>query len=216
MPAALPDLQKIQYQLQHVFRCFQLREIPPPAKQHSGRFPKAALRFPGLRIEFDVDTGLSNLSTGDVDIAIRLAKPKSETLIGRRLTTIPLGLFRAQDYSLADKSEYPDLSGEQLLWLDHTLGPIPENIWLRDHGREDRSIVRSTSLRALEKACIAGLGIAPLPVYRGKELGLQVVPEPELPARQPWIVFHRDNRNNRRIRSVRNWIAACFKKEVGL
>ncbi|MCI5047036.1 MAG: LysR family transcriptional regulator [Aquisalinus sp.] len=171
---------------------------------------------PGLRIEFDVDTGLSNLSTGDVDIAIRLTKPKSETLIGRRLTTIPLGLFRAQDYSLADKSDYPDLSGEQLLWLDHTLGPIPENIWLRDHGLEDRAIVRSTSLRALEKACIAGLGIAPLPVYRGKELGLEVVPGPDLPARQPWIVFHRDNRNNKRIRSVRNWIADCFKKEVGL
>ncbi|MCI5044832.1 MAG: LysR family transcriptional regulator [Aquisalinus sp.] len=171
--------------------------------------------YPGLRIEFDVDTGLSNLSTGDVDIAIRLAKPKVETLIGRKLTTIPLGLFRAPTYSLADEIEYPGLSGEQLLWLDRTLGPIPENVWLRNHNLENRAIVRSTSLRALEKACVAGLGIAPLPVYRGKQLGLEVVPGPDLPPRQPWIVFHRDNRNNRRIRSVCDWIADCFKKEVG-
>lgn len=177
--------------------------------------PALLAEHPGLRIEFDVSNAISNLNSGEADIAIRLADPKSETLIARRLPAIELGLFCSKTYLRGREAHVLDLSCERLLWLDSRYGRIPENAWMADHGLEHAAVLRSSSVRALQQAAEAGAGIALLPVFSARKEGLVQVQAPALPKRQPWLVFHRDTRRNPRMKAARDWINQSCEAAFG-
>lgn len=172
-------------------------------------------RSPGLRLELEVSTDITNLNAGEADIAIRLANPRTETLIARRLPVVRLGLFCSKAYLAGRAPSCLRLSDEHLLWLDARYGDIPENRWIRERGLEPALVLRSSSIRALHRAAEAGAGIAPLPHYSAAPAGLVEVPTSGLPARQPWLVFHRDTRTNARMRCVRDWVSACCRAAFG-
>ncbi|MEO0974790.1 MAG: LysR family transcriptional regulator [Pseudomonadota bacterium] len=171
------------------------------------RLAKLMEMAPQVRLELEVDTGLADLVGGGVDIAVRLAKPTAPGLAARRLPRVGLSLYCSSTYLAGRDPRQVQLERERLLWLDSKLKGIPENLWLAEHGLEPAAVLRSGSFRALELACVQGLGIAPLPEFIGRDLGLVEVLGPTLPARQPWIVFHRDSRNVRPMQLVRRWIA---------
>ncbi len=177
--------------------------------------PALLAAHPGLRLEFDVSNALSNLNSGEADIAIRLADPQSDNLIARRLPAIELGLFCSGSYLAGRDAEALDLSSERLLWLDPRYGRIPENVWIMDHGLEHAAVVRSSSVRALQHAAEAGAGIAPLPAFSASTRGLVRIHAPGLPKRQPWLVFHRDTRRNPRMKAARDWINQSCEAAFG-
>ncbi len=165
--------------------------------------------YPQLRIELDVSNDLTNINAGEADIAIRLANPKSPTLLARRLAPIRLGLFCAKSYLHSRDPLSLDWRKERLLWLDDRYGEIAENVWLKEQGFTGTLALRSSSVRSLHNAALSGLGIAPLPAFSALAAGLSEVPAPVIPNRQPWLVFHRDTRANAQMKGVRDWIAAC-------
>ncbi|MEO1656078.1 MAG: LysR family transcriptional regulator [Pseudomonadota bacterium] len=171
--------------------------------------------YPSLRLEFEVDTGLSDLNNGEVDIAIRLARPKSDTLIARRLPSLEQRLYCSEAYLGGRDPSAIDLGEEHLLWVDLIYGDIPENVWLKERGLEHRTRLRSTSVRSLGRAATQGIGIALLPSFLGDQAGLIPLPMFELPRRNPWLVFHRDNRANKTMRLVRDWIVEACKAAYG-
>ncbi|MEL7538160.1 MAG: LysR family transcriptional regulator [Pseudomonadota bacterium] len=172
------------------------------------RLPDLLDVFPDARIEFDVDTGLSDLTWGDVDIAVRLAQPRVESYVGRRLKRIELALFCSRRYLRRRNPDRLNLADEKFIWLDAKYQGIPENRWLEKNGLAACTVMRSSSIRALEQACLAGVGIAPLPRFSAPAK-LVEVSGPALPPRQPWIVFHKSTRRDKRMRLVRDWIAAA-------
>jgi len=161
---------------------------------------------PKLKIEFDVSTDLANLNSGDVDIAIRLAKPIEDTLLGRRLPSIGLALFCSPGYLNGRNPNYLTLSDERLLWLDSHYGEIPENSWAKKHQLETAISMRSSSMRALKIAALNNAGIAPLPIAKPFSAGLIQIAAPKIPQRKPWIVFHRDTKASARMKLVRSWV----------
>lgn len=162
-------------------------------------------QIPDVGIEFDIDTGLSDLTWGDIDIAVRLARPQIDSYVGRALKKIELSLYCSKRYLRRRDPLALNLDEEELLWLDAKYQGIPENLWLVEHQLESRARLRSGSIRALEEACLAGIGIAPLPRFSAPP-SLVEVAGPSLPPRQPWVVFHKDTRSNKRMRVVRDWI----------
>ena len=171
------------------------------------RLPLLFEELPSANVEFEVNRDLSDLTWGDVDIAVRLAQPNAESLIGRRLNRIELGLYCSKRYLRRRDPADLDLANEDLLWLDAKYQGIAENNWLSAHDLEKRAKLRSTSIRVLEQACLAGVGIAPLPKFSAPP-NLVEISGPKLPPRQPWIVFHRDTRRDERMQKVRDWIAS--------
>lgn len=167
---------------------------------------------PDLRIELEVASELSNLNTGETDIAIRLADPRSPTLVARRLAPIRLGLFCSTAYLSGRDPADLDLESERVLWLDDRYGAIPENNWLTERGLGAALALRSSSVRSLQNAALSGAGIALCPAFSALRLGLVEVAYPALPVRQPWLVFHRDTRNNLRMSRVRDWIVECCRE----
>lgn len=163
---------------------------------------------PDLKIEFDVNTSISNLNSGEADIAIRLAEPKSDTLMVRKLPSIKLGLFCSSGYLAGRSPSSLSLEHEKLLWLDSRYGSIPENIWIIERNLEASVRLRSSSVRALHNAVLADAGIALLPIYSAESLGLTRLPDSNLnlPKRQPWLTFHRDTHSHKQMKIVRDWI----------
>lgn len=177
------------------------------------RTPKLLSEHPHIKIEFETSLELSNLNRGEADIAVRMVKPSGETLITRRLPKIQIGLFAATSY-LNTKSTKIDLQSESLLWYDSAYGDIAENLWLKRQKLEDQVVLRSGSVRALCQAALAGCGIAPLPSFLAKKIGLVPIAGFQLPDRTPWMVFHRDTRHHPQQKSVRDWIEAACKEAI--
>lgn len=168
-------------------------------------------QHPQLRVEFETSLELSNLNRGDADIAIRMVKPKGDTLIAQRLPSIKMGIFASSDFIDLHGST-PDLAQVPLLWYDHAYGDIAENVWLREQQLEECVIFRAGSVRALLNAAMSGLGAAPLPEFLAHDEKLLPVREGFLRDRSPWLVFHRENRANPAMKTVRSWIVDTCKR----
>lgn len=139
-----------------------------------------------------------------------LGQPVSETLIARKLPRIRLQLHCSRDYLNKRDPNTLKLNEERLVWYDQAYGDIAENVWIREQGLLDRTIMRSGSVRALMKAAKTGIGIAPVPTFLAAKSDLVSAPSAPLPDRQTWIVFHRDARALSHQKRVRDWIRqAC-------
>lgn len=177
--------------------------------------PALRRAHPGLRVELETSLELSNLNRGDADLAIRMVRPKEPSLVARKLPSIRMGLFATEDFLAARPAEALDIRDLDLLWYDSAYGDIAENVWLKRQGLDARVVMRAGSVRALMNAALAGAGAAPLPAFLATRAGLAEVEGVQLPARSPWLVFHRDGRSDRRLKAVRDWIDAACKDALG-
>lgn len=169
---------------------------------------------PAIRIDLEVSNDIANLNAGRTDVAIRMVQPHEESLVARRLPVIRMGLFASQSYLAGRNPHSITLASEDLIWLDPAYGDIAENLWLKAQGLEGQVCFTSSSVRSLQNAAVAGVGIAPLPAYAAKAAGLVEIPQSGLPERIPWLVFHRDTRTTPRLQRVRHWIVASFKQAI--
>lgn len=165
---------------------------------------------PDTRLELETSLEVSNLNIGEADIAVRMFQPQSETLIARKLPSIQLQLYCSADYLAGRDPKALCLKEESLVWYDKAYGDIAENVWVKKRGLVDQIIMRSGSVRALQKAAEAGVGIAPIPSFLAARTELVPVRSDQLPMRQAWIAFHRDARTITYQKRVRDWIRnAC-------
>lgn len=173
---------------------------------------------PDIRLELETSLEVSNLHIGEADIAVRMFEPQSDTLIARKLPSIRLQLYCSADYLAGRNPKNLRLTEERLVWYDKAYGDIAENVWVKERGLVDQIGMRSGSVRALQRAAEAGVGIAPIPAFLAARTNLIPVPSPPLPIRQAWIAFHKDARSIAHQKRVRNWIrSACnvFKEGDG-
>lgn len=173
--------------------------------------PKLWENHPGLVVDLIMSTELADLNRREADIAVRLARPKSDGLIARRLPEITASLYTSPDYLRGRLPDSLNLRDEKLAGLDSKYGDIPEVVWIKEHDLHSPLCVQSSSIYALLEIAKSGGAIAMLPDFLAQRHGLVPIPAPPVPPRKPWIVFHRDNRRNREIKAVRDWIADCCR-----
>jgi len=166
---------------------------------------------PNTHLELEASTDISNLNVGASDIAVRMVKPAAETLVGRQLPAITLSLYCSAEYLRGREPAALTLSEECLMLYDSAYGPIAENVWAKSHGLNAAARLRSGSVQTLVQAALAGSGIALLPDFLARKTPLVMVPAPTSPTRNPWLVFHRDTRDQVSMKAVRNWIVDAFK-----
>lgn len=163
-------------------------------------------RHPGLDLEVAADNRAVSLARREADLAVRMARPQRGELIARRLATLAFGLYAVPG------------APEALIAYDETLAELPEAIWLARHRGGRRVAFRSNSVQAQLAAAKAGFGTALLPCWLAAlepELVRLPMPAPA-PAREAWLVLHRDLKDTPRIRAVAEHIAAVFKAEQPL
>ncbi|MET3482789.1 MULTISPECIES: LysR family transcriptional regulator [unclassified Methylobacterium] len=163
-------------------------------------------RYPDIRIELILAEATLNLSRRDADVAIRISREPSETLVGRRLAVTAWGV-----YGRADRA-YGDLAREA--WISP--GPLVAGgsfmRFVEARVPPDHIRLRLNAVIGLEAAVQAGLGIGPLPCFTADvNPALQRLsgPHPELGA-DLWILTHPDLRHAARVRVFMEHIAEAL------
>ncbi len=174
-----------------------------PALQHGTAFP----------LQLSVQTANVSLARHEAELAIRLDRPVGASLVTRRLEEINMGLHASAAFTAAHGTALT--AATPLLGIDNSFGSIPETRWVQAHGLEDSLLLRSSSVRTLLNAARAGLGAALIPDFLAAAEGLVPLTAPPVPARKPYLVFHRDLRRLPRIVHIRKWIVDCFAQACG-
>lgn len=165
-----------------------------------------AERYPEIRIELILAEATLNLSRRDADVAIRISREPSETLVGRRLALTAWAV-----YGRADRA-YGDLAREA--WISP--GPLVAGgsltRFVEARAPSDRVRLRINAVPGLEAAVEAGLGIGPLPCFTADvnpALRRLSGPHPELGA-DLWILTHPDLRHAARVRAFMEHVAEAL------
>ena len=160
--------------------------------------------LPGLRIELAGEPRQINLSRGEADLALRLARPTEKGIVARKLAVVGYGLYGSRDY-LAKR----DGSRQDFLGYDDSLDHLPQQRWLKMLIGDRDLAMRSNDLVNLMTAARTGLGLAVLPCIMARgDTELVNVPTQLPPLTQElWLLFHREVGRSPAVRAVINRIA---------
>lgn len=161
-------------------------------------------RLPRVIVEVKLSNRNEDVLRGDVDVAIRMARPTQQALVVRRIGEVKLGLYAHQEY--IRRFGVPDAPAQL---REHRLIGFDEDQQLLRAGDSgeappDRSVFgfRSDSASMQAAAVRAGIGIGALHVnYARKDPDLVRVLEASFTmTREMWLVMHEGARSTRRIR----------------
>jgi DNA-binding transcriptional LysR family regulator len=173
-----------------------------------------------LVLSVRAETRILDLSRREADVALRLVAPKEPTLVARRVGSMTFGVFAAQ--ALLDRVGRPrrldDLRTQAFVGFDAEHAGLSSMRWLEKRVAPQRFTLRATTTSAQVRACRAGLGFALLPRFVAPhEPGLvQVLEHVAGPAREIWIVTHRDVRRSPRVSRVIDVLGACLARTPGI
>lgn len=163
-------------------------------------------------IHLQSQSDVVSLAARGADLAVRMIRPDGASLFIRKLPELRLGLFASHDYLAGRSPAAIDLGHERFLIYDDSYGRLPELDWFARAGLAGSLAVATGSTRALLVAAEAGCGIAMLPAIFGlRSQRLVELPTPiPMPSRTPYLVVHRDMRQQPEVRIVHRWIVSAF------
>jgi DNA-binding transcriptional LysR family regulator len=170
------------------------------------------LQREGVETELLVGNAVVDLARGDADLAVRVVAPEAPELIRRRVGSVVYGLYASRAYIENAPSLVDGFRGQQVLLPAGLLATAPEATWLGMHAREARIVLRANSLVTLAHAAEADAGVVVLPVnlafFHPRLVRLRRLDD--IPGRPVWLVMHRTQQANARLRRARTVIAEAL------
>ena len=170
---------------------------------------------PGVTLDLRPDTRSLDLARREADVAIRLARPRSTSLVARRCGSLRQGLYASQSY-LARRGTPrapEDLVHHDFVGFDASLDDLPHVRWLMRLVSEPKWTVRATATTPQVVACLEGAGLTILSTFVAtRELRLvPVLSTLRPPDREVWLVFHQDLRKTARVAAVVEWLRTTLR-----
>ncbi len=177
------------------------RLVPPFLAEH-----------PGVEIELDLSNRNLDLTRREADIAVRATLAPPESLVGRKLVTLPYAVYTAP--SLLKRGKTPELHALPWIGYDERLANVPAALWLKRAMPDLRARLRVDSLAAMLRCALAGAGAAVLPVFAASQEGGLVRITGIIPdiGTDLWALSHPDLRGNARVRALSDHLAASVPK----
>ncbi|MFP2927923.1 LysR family transcriptional regulator [Pyxidicoccus sp. 3LG] len=171
-------------------------------------------RHPGLDLELVVGSELMDLQRGDADLALRLAPPRGDALVIRKVGEMAFAMYAARGYLRRHGAPRPgDFRGHAVLAYRAGLTSGSESEELKRLTAGARRLLLSNSSIVLREAAGAGLGVALLPCLSGdRDSRLTRVGAGILAKRPLWLVVHKDLQRTPRVRAVSDWVAELCKR----
>ena len=167
---------------------------------------------PGIQLEVVAQDTLANLVFRDVDVAVRMLKPQTPSLVARKVATSTISLYASRSYLAAhDQPDHlEDIRAHTVIGLDtltydlDAMGQAGVPV-----GREDFAVRCDAQPFHVEAVC-AGLGIGAMqdalaarrPDLVRLDLGMRFDPLPL------WLVTHESLRQSARVRVVLDALAS--------
>lgn len=160
---------------------------------------------PQVSLELVTDSQLFNLARREADLVFRLQPFDEPDVAQRKLMQLDYGLYASTSFDLGLLNTPEKLS---LISMDSYFSDLPDVAWLKKQFPKAHIAFKSNSREAQARLCLAGLGLAILPIRMANNFqGLQKLPvATPLPARQIWLGYHQDLRDQRRLRAFIDFI----------
>jgi DNA-binding transcriptional LysR family regulator len=170
-------------------------------------------RHPHVDIDYLATNKNLSLTRGETDVAVRMGKPKEQTLLARRIGDIGWATYTAESYIRRRGAPTPgQLEGHDVLWFGDDMEVLNRNRRLRALTAGGSIVFRANGMMLLTSAAVAGLGVAILPcVIADAEPTLKRIEKP-FKQGDMWLVTHRDARDNARIRAVSDHLYDRFRE----
>ncbi len=159
---------------------------------------------PDLKIELVLTDRVQDLLLREADIAVRMAAPKQEQLVARRIGRIELGLHARRDY--LDRHGTPrnvgQLHGHSSIGYDQMTAYLRQAEKSLKGLRRDQFSLRSDSNLA-QLALIragAGIGMCQVPLAKRDPALVRVMPKLFSLPLETWVTMHEDLRGSPRCR----------------
>jgi DNA-binding transcriptional LysR family regulator len=175
-------------------------------------------RYPEVTLELECTNRMVSLSRRETDVALRLARPREDDVVTKRLSSVPVALYAAHRYlercgAPADPER--SLAGHTLVLFADSRVFAVENDWVMQRSDGAQIALRSDSVSSVYSATIAGVGIALLPRavadLDGRLVRLETESAPE--PRVIWQAVHRDLQKSARVRAVLDFLAEVLSSQ---
>ena len=153
--------------------------------------------YPNVIIRYLTGDRLFRLEYGEAHVAIRAgAAPEQPDNVVQPFFRHPFALYATRAYVEANGMPKSDseLAQHRLVSHDSLDTRAPMFRWLREQVPESAYVFRSSDMRAMTEAVVAGAGIGFVPVYEAKRHTdlVQIMPPRDEWASQLWLVTHVD------------------------
>jgi DNA-binding transcriptional LysR family regulator len=176
-------------------------------------------RYPGVQLDLMAENRVIDLARGEADIAIRIVKPTTPTLVAQRVATMGIGLYARDDYLARGPrlEALHDLAAHTLIGMAPPFDDGPEARWLASHGVTQYGVRCNTISLALAVAA-SGAGIAVLPhnLTVSEPRLRRVLREVRFAPRDVWLVVHREVRSRAPIRAVLGFLVEDFRRNAAV
>ncbi len=170
---------------------------------------------PGIDLIFRADPRIVRLDRRIADIAVRVVRPHEPRVVGKRVGTVPFGLYAAP--SFLDRhplDSLDDLGGCPVVMYAEPWDRTPEMGWLAERMGDTQPAVRVSTAASMAAVIRSGLAIGVLPTFLGADLVELGEPEGVQP-RHVWVVLHEDLRKAPHVRAVADFLAETIGAALG-
>ena len=182
----------------------------------SPSFAELRARYPDVTVELIPNPRELSLAMREADISVRLRLPQQQDLIVRKIGTLAFGLYATRGYLEAHGAlDFEDgCSGHDIITQIDDNQEMTQTSWLTDLASRARVGMQTSSHEAAVLATANGGGLACLACFRADReerlVRMEVPYDP--PVADIWLMVHKDNRDNPRIRIVLTHITDCVRK----
>jgi DNA-binding transcriptional LysR family regulator len=182
-------------------------------------FAELRTRHPDITIELIPNSRELSLSMREADISVRLRLPDQHDLIVRRIGSVAFGLYASQDYLDAhgDLHAEDGCPGHDIITQLDDDQEMTQTEWLTELASRSRVAMQTSSHEAALLAAANGGGLACLACFRANREPrlIRLVTTDPPPSADIWLIVHKDNRDNPRIRITLTHITDCIRRLHG-
>ncbi|NQZ33400.1 MAG: LysR family transcriptional regulator [Oceanospirillaceae bacterium] len=172
--------------------------LMPAIKIFQQQHPKIVLRYLSSEEIF-------KLEYGQAHIAVRTGvKPSEMDYVCLPFFDFEIGFFASKSYLAQHGTPFDieDFAEHAFIAIDDLSAKPVMHQWMREHIDESNVVLRSTSRTVQKQALLAGLGIALLPTYEGRQNSDLVAVVPALSWQvKNWLVTHGDQHRSEKIQA---------------
>ncbi len=201
--AAARAVRGAKQELAGTVRVAVVPSLVPSLVQHV--LPGLRDAHPALHVELNGSYQRADLSRGEADLAVRMARPTEPDLVARRAFELGWFVYAARSYleRAGRPATHDDLREHRLvLYLPHMHAVAPLR-WMEQYRSDAREVTRVESMDLACTIVSSGAGLAVLPTFVGDRVaGLARVFPERVGVNTGWIVYHESVRDSARVRVV--------------